>query len=181
MNSNEQAKKGFKTFLLTFGISALVLGVFYYLVSDAATPKISIEDASAGLGTTKSNNRKIANSAKEDLLGISDSEVDVATSVSGTPPELVASAVTDSQDPRVGSVFGDLSSQEVNVAQRTVLSGADIAQQSTVPVPDTGDVSMTFAIVASLAMLSFFVYILALSPRKYALSKFENEVLEDSK
>lgn len=160
MNNSEQAKNGFKTFLITFGVSLLVFGFFYYLLSDTSTNEISIDDEKSNtLGYTKTT-EEVAETPKVEVT----KEVALAES----------SAVGAEDTP-----FGKLSSQKLDVQPKVVLAGATEATQSTTPVPETGDFTITVALLTSLSLIGFFIYILVLNPRKYALSKFEEDVMHD--
>ncbi len=159
MNNSEQAKNGFKTFLITFGVSLLIFGFFYYLLSDTSANEISIEDGESNtLGYTKTT-EAAAETPKVDVTKeLASAEVPVASD--DTP-------------------FGKLSNQKVDAQPRVVLAGATQTTESTTPVPETGDFTITVALLTSLSLIGFFVYILVLNPRKYALSKFEEDVLND--
>lgn len=150
MNTTQQAKNGFKTFLFTFSISIFVFGVFYYLLS-GATPDVSIE-SDGTLGQTTN------------VLGVSEE-----------PETLVGTDVVVEE--AKASPFGELAKQELDVPQRTVLAGADQTTEST--VPETGATSITIGFLVSLALLAFFAYILFMNPRNYALDKFEKKITKD--
>ncbi len=161
MNNSEQAKNGFKTFLITFGVSLLVFGFFYYLLSDTSANEISIEDEKSNtLGYTKTI-EEVAETPKVDVT----KEVAYIDNTSAT-----------SED----TPFGKLSSQKIDSPSRVVLAGATSqTTQSTTPVPETGDFTITVALLTSLSLIGFFVYMLVLNPRKYALSKFEEDAMHD--
>lgn len=154
MNNSEQAKNGFKTFLITFGVSLLVFGFFYYLLSDTSANEISIEDETAStLGYTKTTEE-----------------------TAETPKVDVTKEVASAED----TPFGKLSNQKLDTQSRVVLAGATSqTTQSTTPVPETGDFTITVALLTSLSLIGFFIYLLVLNPRKYALSKFEEDVIQD--
>lgn len=148
----QQAKNGFKTFLLTFFGSLLVFGAFYYLITDSSAEGISIEDPNGSIGYTKT-----ADTPDDDVQGVSDSTVEGS----------------------VSSPFGELAAQEVNETKGRVLAGADTTQSTQSTVPATGVGSITAGLVASVLLFAFFTYIVFLNPRKYALTKFEEGVVKD--
>lgn len=169
---SEQAKNGFKTFILTFAGALLVFGAFYYVVSDSSVDDVSIEDESSTIGYTKTTG--------EDVKGVSDEAVadveiteDMGVNVGG--PVLVEDVVEDNAP----SPFGELVKKEVDVAPRVVLAGAAESTEST--VPDTGVAGMTIGLVVSIVLFALFAYIVFINPRRYALSKFERDVLDDLK
>lgn len=51
MNTTEQAKNGFKTFIITLSVSLVVFTAIYYVVSDGST--VNIESDTLGAETTK--------------------------------------------------------------------------------------------------------------------------------
>lgn len=140
MSVAQQAKSGFKTFVLTFFVSLLVFGAIYYLISDSVGSDIDIEGTDA-IGYTKTQ--------EDEVLGEQD-------------------------EPKTESPFGELVEQEVDVPQKRVLAGAAESTQST--VPDTGIASVTVGFLGSLVLFAFFAYVVFINPRKYALSKFEQEI-----
>jgi hypothetical protein len=163
----EQAKSGFKTFIVTFGVSLLVFGVFYYIITDYSAQDINIEDTGDIIGHTK-----VTGSLAQDVQGVSNSEDESKSSEtsSGTVNEEVASP------------FGELAQKEVNAEPRIVLAEAtgQTTQTTQSTVPDTGITSITAGFLVSIILLSFFVYVVFVNPRKYALTKFEKEIRKDN-
>jgi hypothetical protein len=184
MNNSTQAKNGFKTFIITFGISLLVFGFFYYLLSDVSVENISIEDQSANtVGYTKPVTAEKA-TPKRPANVVAETPTTSGPRYAGPAPTVAG--VTDSRaqvENKEDSPFGKLSESKPKVNPTGVLAGSDATTtettQSTAPVPETGDFMMTAALVASLGLLAFFVYLIFLNPRRYALSKFEEDVLRD--
>lgn len=202
MNNSTQAKNGFKTFIITFGVSLLIFGFFYYLLSESSVDDVSIESDTAqsnvvrnespssthkekevasrdvkqqasNLGTDVTNEAKpvLENTDTVAPKTVGPSKVD-----SVTAPQVAGVSETRSSSNGVDSPFGELNKQSYDVQSPEVLAGADESTQSTAAVPETGDFTMTLALVTSLGLLGFFVYILFLNPRKYALSKFEEDI-----
>lgn len=165
MNNAQQAKNGFKTFVITFVISVFVFGIFYYVISDVSTEDLNIESKSGNvMGSTKP-----VDAPTPQVAGTSVVAEDAPAQVE----EVASEELTKTQSP-----FGSLAAAKMDVQGGVVLAGADESTQSTTPVPDTGDFSMTIAIVSSLALFSFFAYMLFMNPRKYALSRFEKDISE---
>ena len=167
----QQAKSGFKTFILTFAGALLVFGAFYYVVSDSSADDVSIEDESSTIGYTKTTD--------ESVKGVSD-EVAAVEEVTVEEDAMVGPVLSEGgTGGSVPSPFGELVKKEVDVAPKVVLAGAAESTQST--VPDTGVAGMTIGLVISIALFALFAYIVFINPRKYALSKFERDVLDDLK
>lgn len=191
MSTAQQAKDGLKTFILTFTISLLVFGAFYYLITDSTPDSLGIEEESSTLGYTKS----VDEAEIYDNKKVTNEEVETSKDVKG--------ASTNS------SPFGELSKQKVALnTARAVLAGTDTAgvggtgsssettnttetQETTTSdptstqtpqssVPETGDASITIGFLVSTILLAFFAYLIFVNPRKYALSKFEKDVLDDN-
>lgn len=185
MSTAQQAKDGLKTFILTFTISLLVFGAFYYLITDASSSSVGIEDTSSTLGYTKSVNK-----------------ADKLDKISDTPKEVKGVSTENNES----SPFGKLAQQKVTSTNRAVLAGTDVAgvggvgnttettgtgTETTTPtdpattqtpqttVPQTGATSITIGFLASTILLALFAYLVFVNPRKYALSKFEKDVLDD--
>lgn len=184
MTNSEQAKNGFKTFLVTFGISLLVFGFFYYLLSGTPVENVTIEsDSTATTGYTKTTTseptREVANNSandnSSDRVGPARNEYTVQL-----PSEGTVAGTSDSRE-TAASPFGELVKTKPEVESPTVLAGADTLQttQSTAPVPETGDFTMTLAFLTSITLLGFFGYIIFLNPRKYALAKFEKKIVDE--
>lgn len=231
MNTKEQAKNGFKTFLLTFGISLLVFGFFYYLLSDPSVTDVSIEDGAKkssntlGMLTGSTEPAKPATQKTENVGPTVDSLQKSGPTIEERSPIPTPSAKPDvvKEDGGVlgaktssnddASPFGSLTETKPDVPVRNVLQASDTTTtadtttsttdttantsttttattantnatttttaESTTPVPETGTFGITLSIVMSLSLLAFFVYILFLNPRNFALSKFEQDVMND--
>lgn len=181
MNSKQQAKKGFKTFLLTLVISLIIFSGIYYLINS----QDSKEDY---YGAEREESVEY-----EDVLGsesgaISESDV-TEESIEPVDPD------TNTEEE---SVFADLASQEMDKeSQRQVLAGTDsddtttTVQTSTTTdttdttpvsestVPETGVSGPTMGFVMTLIILGFAGYIMFLGPRNVALHNFEKDTIED--
>ncbi len=169
MNTSTQAQKGFKTFLLTLIISLAVFSAIYYVVNSSSS---SGSDYSSSETDYTSSTYVKTDSAQAGTLGASDSAAD---NVKKPTPK--------SQET---SVFKELASADMHVAQRQVLAGSDDtldvyeeddAAEST--VPDTGLVSPTYGLLFSLVALSLAAYVFYIGPRRSALSAFEKDILDE--
>lgn len=187
MTNSEQAKNGFKTFIVTFGISLLVFGFFYYLLSGSPVENVSIEDEATATSYVKKSDSAskpaaVAANTQEDTARNSDRSGPAANQYTVQLPstEGQVAGVSDEKS-ESSSPFGELVKTKPAVESPTVLAGADAVEttQSTTPVPETGDFTMTLALLTSISLLGFFGYILFLNPRKYALSRFERDVIDE--
>ncbi len=185
MNSNNQAQKGFKTFILTLVISLIVFSAIYYIVnSDTGSSEAPIKETSVIESKTES--------AKSSTLG--DASLRANPAPEKVVKEEVAGAKTEevSIDDDSTSVFEELATTNMNVEAQAVLAATDeedeneemapVAPAVTTPestVPDTGIFGPTFGIFFSAIALGLFAYFAFLGPRKMALESFEKEVLED--
>ncbi len=160
MNAKQQAQNGFKTFIVTFLGSLVIFGSFYYFLMEASTEDVNVEDSSTLMGETRT--------AENDTMPTQALE---ASEVTNETEDVKGAAVAGD------SPFAQLSAQNVYTAQGAVLSGTDQTTQST--VPSTGFTSITMGLVISVALFSFFMYIVFINPRRYALSKFEENVMRD--
>lgn len=142
------AKNGFKTFVLTLGISLLFFGLVYFLLNANTGVTETIDDA------------KLITS-NEEVLG----------TTSEVAQEQVKEDVPVEEKP---TVFGEIAKNKPIVAAPAVLAGATQATQSTVPV--TGSTSVTVGFMAAVSLLAFSAYIMVKGPRKAALHSFERDV-----
>src|SRR3990167_4629725 len=111
-----QAKSGFKTFIVTLGVSLLLFGVLYYVLSGTSvTPNIESEPDA----------QEVVNSdtvSKVEVAGVAE-----------------VKGAQNSQNEK--SVFSDISKKKPDVPVKAVLAGANEATQSTTPA--TGTTSIT--------------------------------------
>lgn len=85
MYNDQQAKNGFKTFVVTLSVSLLLFGALYYLITDFST-EIDIEDSSIGKTETvaytpQEVNVKGASDQNSVFSEISESPVDAQPSI----------------------------------------------------------------------------------------------------
>lgn len=191
MNATQQAKNGLKTFIVTFLGSLLIFGSFYYFLLEASSKDVNVEES--------------ASIAEQSPQVVGDTEValpaQVAEQVTAAPEEPVVEpadvmgataqveeatlsepAYYDNEEETVeeamgASPFAYLAAQEVNTEQKAVLAGTSQTTQSS--VPSTGMTSVTVGFIVSTGLFSFFLYMIFLNPRRYALSKFERTVVKD--
>ncbi|MBD3365940.1 hypothetical protein GF360_01200 [candidate division WWE3 bacterium] len=173
MNNSYQAKNGFKTFLVTLIISLGVFAAVYYLTS-YPTYQLDIEESTGdSMGRVESLEEDVeASDEKGAVAGDKDAR----------------------EEDSAESPFADLNKTEVSVPRRSVLAGADGATEeetatgtttttTTTPettestVPDTGILSITLSLVASLVILGGGIYYVYLGPRNLALESFEDKFL----
>lgn len=150
MTPSDQAKKGFKTFLITLSVSLVLFSFIYYIVTDSKQD-INLDDSTP---------------SKE-----------VSAAVTPTPEvkgdSTVADAKVDSSNEK--SLFAELTTTTSSTNQRTVLAGTTQSSQSS--VPSTGVDSITYALVASSILLAGGVLYYIYGPRKVAINSFEREVI----
>ncbi len=158
MNNAYQAKNGFKTFLLTLVISLGVFGVVYYITSYPSY-KVDI-DSHTG-------------SSQEDVLSDSaESPFAQLNTEMNTPRRVVLSGATEEELEEDSDVVEPTS---VTEAPAPVATTQETTQST---VPDTGVASLTFSLLISLIVLCSGLYYVYLGPRKLALQKFEDRILE---
>jgi len=183
MNSKTQATKGFKTFILTLGVSLIVFSAIYYVINteQEETSYVEKNEANRALSAPITSD----NSTEATTLG----EADVRA-------EEESAVVTEDTEEKV-SVFEELANQKMdNVPQRHVLAGSGTADTATTAVvatesttdttevaqstvPDTGISGPTLGIVLTLVILGFAAYVMFIGPRNIALYNFEKDVLDD--
>lgn len=150
--NNEQAKNGFKSFVVTLSVSFVIFGALYYLITDASDTA-SIDSYSS---------------------------VEKTETVAYNPNDNKGQVWYDGRDIKgIGSersYFGDLVDTPVDNAEPTVLAGADESTEST--VPDTGSNTLAGTIFV-LGSFSVALYAILIFPRKFALSGFEKDVTQD--
>lgn len=150
--NNEQAKNGFKSFVVTLFVSLIIFGALYYLIT-GASGTTNIESYSAVTET-----EMVANNSNEDKSQVWYD----GKNVKGVGSER--------------SYFGDLVDTPVDDAAPKVLAGADESTEST--VPDTGSNTLAGTILV-LVSFSIALYAILVFPRKFALSGFEKEATKD--
>ncbi len=148
MYTEQQAKSGFKTFVVTLSVSLLLFGALYYLIT-GFSQEIDIEDSSATFDGGKTTVVYNAADASEEVMG----------------------ATTQS------SVFGEIAEAPVDAQPATVLAAGDVAETTESTVPATGSNTL-LGITMAVASFSAAAYVLLIGPRKLALSGFERDVTE---
>ena len=154
MYSEQQAKNGFKTFVVTLSVSLVLFGALYYLVTDYPE-EIDIETASV---------------TKEDEVAYNGDKT----------AEFAVKGISDkatSENSDEDTVFGKINQQAVNAQPSVVMAGAEESTEST--VPDTGS-EQVLGIAMSMVFFSGALYILLTGPRKFALSGFEKDMTKNS-
>ena len=146
MYTEQQAKGGFKTFVVTLSVSLLLFGALYYLIT-GFSQEIDIEDSSASVD------------GGETTVVYNASDVD----------EKVMGASTQT------SVFGEIAQAPVNAQPATVLSSHDVTETTESTVPVTGSNTL-LGITMAVASFSATAYVLLIGPRKLALSGFERDI-----
>ena len=154
MNSNTQAQKGLKTFLLTLVISLVVFSAIYYIINADTPEKNSYEGA-----------------AESSLNVQRNSSADTAT-------------LGDTNTRSVFGELASTEAQDYDVQPRQVLSGAEEYDEDTIEttqttVPVTGIFGPTFGLLLSSLSLGLGAYLIFLGPRKSALASFEKGVIKD--
>ena len=183
MNANEQAQKGFKTFILTLSISLIVFSVIYYLISNNS----NFEQNSDLVGDS-SNTQPVVNAEAAEVVQPeapaeiveAPTEPQVDETVAVVEEEVTEALVAEAESEVAGiateaSVFEQLASQTGTTRQTgAVLAGASESSQSTVPV--TGVTSVTFGLISSLVIFFGVMLFMSKDPRRFAMSGFEKKM-----
>jgi hypothetical protein len=183
MNSNKQAQKGFKTFILTLVVSLVVFSAIYYVINSGQ----QIEERSdRSAGSSFGVSREDSDAVETATLGEADERAfEVAENVAmgqEEEPEGEVSAFRELAKTSVGEVpqgqvlAGEATADTTMVATPTTADTTEVAQST---VPDTGISGPTLGIVLTLVILGFAAYIMFLGPRNIALYNFEKDVLDD--
>lgn len=151
MYSEQQAKNGFKTFVVTLSISLLLFGALYYLITDFSS-EIDIETSAKATETV---------AYKADVKGTSD--YSVFGEISEIPVDAQSGRVLAEHDETTGD------------AMEAMEEDTEESTEST--VPDTGSEQVIGAVLA-MTFFSAAAYMLLVGPRKLALSKFEKSTVE---
>ena len=183
MNANEQAQKGFKTFILTLSISLIVFSVIYYLISNNS----NFEQNSDLVGDS-SNTQPVVNAEAAEVVQPeapaeiveAPTQVDETVAVAAVEEEVTEALVAEAESEVAGiateaSVFEQLAAQTGTTRQTgAVLAGASESSQSTVPV--TGVTSVTIGLVSSLVIFFGVMLFMSKDPRRFAMSGFEKKM-----
>ncbi len=159
MTTTEQAKKGFKTFLITLSVSLVLFSFIYYIVTDSKE-SYSIDDVKKDEVSVNTQKKS------PEVAGVADTKVAVVTS---TP------TVEVKQPSEQKSLFGEINKKQVPTNNRTVLAGYTQSSQSS--VPETGFDSITYALIGSAILLGIGIFVYLYGPRKIAMQSFEREVI----
>jgi len=175
MSSNkEQAKKGFKTFILTLIISlAIFSGIYYFINAEG-------EDEHYDGSSASEKNIDVlgSESSKKDSMGDKES---VFADLAGTAgvkeePTPVVLAGADSVDTTSTIDTTTITAPATVTTTPTTDTTATVAEST---VPDTGVSGPTIGVVLTLVILGFAAYIMFLGPRNVALHNFEKDFLDE--
>ena len=183
MNANEQAQKGFKTFILTLSISLIVFSVIYYLISNNSNFEQNsdlVGDASNAQPAVNAEAAEVVQPEAPAEIVEAPTEPQVDETVAVVEEEVTEALVAEAESEVAGiateaSVFEQLASQTGTTRQTgAVLAGASESSQSTVPV--TGVTSVTFGLIASLVIFFGVMLFMSKDPRRFAMSGFEKKM-----
>jgi hypothetical protein len=150
-STEEQAKNGFKTFVVTLAISLVVFGGLYYLIT-GFSDEIDIEDTSASMEADIAYKK----------TGVQGRTTSVFQEISEKPVNAHPAAVLAGAD-------------EVITEESTESTTTTTATTTSTVVPGTGSETL----IGTMLSISFFTltaYTLFVGPRKFALKKFEEEI-----
>jgi hypothetical protein len=159
--NEHQARSGFKTFIITLGLSLVVFGALYYIITDSSN-EVNIEDESAQGSET------LARSDQRVFKKLAEEKVEV-------PSRAVLAAKDEPEKHSDGDVLAAANTSASSGGAGEVLAGADESAEAT--VPDTGSNDVVAMIVA-LSLFSVAAYALFAGP-KLSLSKFERDITKD--
>lgn len=149
MYTEQQAKSGFKTFVVTLSVSLVVFGAIYYLIT-GFSQEIDIESSSASLDAGKTSMVYDSDTQNEQVMGASTQN----------------------------SVFNEIAQAPVNAQPATVLAAGDAIETTESTVPVTGSNTL-LGITMVIVSFSIATYIMFMGPRKLALSGFEKDITQD--
>jgi len=182
MNSKEQAKKGFKTFILTLVISLVIFSGIYYVINseqdddyygdyNKVEEKVDVLGSEAGAGGTNEVDKVSERDTTEDESVFADLAEQKMDEEQGRQ----VLAGSDSVD-TTSTIDTTTIIDTTVVADTTIDTTAEVAQTT---VPDTGVSGPTVGVVLTLIILGFAAYIMFLGPRNVALHNFEKDFLDD--
>ena len=148
MYSEQQAKNGFKTFVVTLSISLLLFGALYYIITDFSS-EIDIESSAKANDT-----------------------VAYIPEVKGTSDYSVFGGISEIN---VDATSGTVLAAGDTVEDETVIEVAEESTEST--VPDTGS-EQVIGMVLAMGFFSATAYVLVAGPRKLALARFEESAVK---
>ena len=145
MYNEQQAKNGFKTFIVTLSVSLLLFGALYYVITDFSD-KVDIESS-----TTEAKNTLSYNSPE----------------VKGTASYSVFGEMTNNTvNEKSGVVLAETTETDTTTTETE--------ESTSATVPDTGSEQIA-GMVLAVGSLSMAAYVLLVGPRKLALSAFEKD------
>ncbi len=163
-------------------VSALLFGIFYYLITDVTSAPSS--DLKAGNQKVVKDSAKQAYLAEESAtkggsakLSQNELEDQEKAETAADVKDASKNAVVKGDKIEV-SVFKALSSQKANAQPKVVLGGADEqTPQST--VPETGTDTIFGAFVISSLIMFAGIYMLMTQSKDVALAKFEKRIIRE--
>lgn len=159
ITKQEQAKNGFKTFIITLSVSLVIFSSVYYLLGNF-TDKVDIEDFDVDNKVAVKEN-KVKGTPSENL------DENPFEKLNNTSPQVLAGI--DETEESTGTTTTDT----------TTATTTDETEESTESaVPETGSTTLIGSIL-SIGFFSLALFVILSGPRKTALSKFENSMLRD--
>lgn len=160
----QQAKNGFKTFIITLSVSLVVFSSVYYLIGNF-TDKVDIEKFEV-------NNEQALNTEEDEEENVkgaesSDSPFKKLAQDEQAPSVLQAETETD-----------DTTTDDTENTEDTTTTTDESEESTESAVPETGSTTLIGTIL-SITFFSAALYVILIGPRKIALSKFEDSMLED--
>ena len=164
MTSTDQAKKGFKTFVLTLSVSLIVFSVIYYLLTGSENTSDSELLTSESSTVQKENAPSVAGVTESSPFG------------GLAKKELIATTIPTNRYRPVPAVLADTDTTTTTV--ETGLPPVPVPQ-TTVSVPDGGVLEVTIGLLLSVFIFGIAFYWNKLNPRRLAMTNFEQRIIED--
>lgn len=150
----QQAKNSFKTFVVTLSVSIVIFSSLYYLIGnftkEVDIEKFNVESETAYKKTVKGSTTKKSDSPFANLKE--------------TSPQVLSGTDTDTND--------------TTETDTTTNIDEEVEESTESEVPETGSYTLIGTIL-SVGFFSLALITILSGPRKMALSKFENSMLED--
>lgn len=167
ITKQEQAKNGFKTFIITLSVSLVIFSSIYYLLGNF-TNKVDIEEFSSHPQT-------------ETALETGEDKVQGVTTESTESP--FKKLAQDETAPSVLQAETEADDTETEVATTTTTTTTTTETEETEEstesvVPETGSATLIGTILSA-TLFSVALFIILSGPRKTALSKFEDSMLNN--
>jgi len=164
MQNSDNAKKGFKTFILTLSVSLIIFSVVYYFMTN---------NGSSSDSDLLSDTSSVTDKVTEDADVVSPfgqiAAKKPSTSEFSNVPAVLAGTTVGVGTTTPGTSIGGTTTGTTGVTTTV--------KQSTVPV--TGTMDITIGLIVSSLIFAAAVFWNKLNPRKFALAGFEKKVLED--